>query len=277
MLVIGEDASHLNWLGYALTGLGLFISVWLVLLQLGRQHRSSLKLQRKSAREELKLKVYETLSAKAQAFSEANTQLSTYVRMIPFALESYAAQVREGIDPRMDREAAHLLELSTACGTALVELVVAIEAWEIAFPSAKLFKTALGCGQHDVDASFHPFFVAVLPFLSSDIRPLPPAVEAEQLDAIKGQANSFLQALDEIRCYSYDLTVEAQNQLLSKLFKRKVEVRQPIDPACKVITFENAEALMRYFVEESEAGRGNLSAQEEVRQHVRQRGEVPLN
>lgn len=86
-----------DWVASALTAIGMIVSVGVVLFQLGKQHRSSLNLQRNNAREALKLRVYELLGGKAQAFSDAESEAGSYARSIIRELESASWGARIGL------------------------------------------------------------------------------------------------------------------------------------------------------------------------------------
>lgn len=266
--------------GYALTAVGMIASVGIVLFQLGRQHKSSLKLQRNNAREQLKLRVYELLIEKAHVFADTELDAGSYANSIYRELESrnWAAGAglnRETTDLRADR----LSTLHHAASSSLVDLIVAIETWEIAFPAAELFRTALSSANHDVEETFSPLFNEAIRLLPTDLGEkglhVPPLPSVAKLEELKVLTASYTDARSTLRTYTHDLVVEAQNLLLSKLFKRRVGIRKPIDPQYKVITASNSEELMRHFKTETASGRGWQDTIDRVRESVRSRGREP--
>lgn len=158
-------------------------------------------------------------------------------------------------------------------------MIVTIENWEIAFPAAALFRVAFSSANHDVEGTFQPFFSALLRHLPTDlpdgtvINPALPSVE--QIDELKKLLEAYTESRTTLRTYTHDLVVEAQNLLLSKLFKRRVEIRKPIDPTYKVVTAADTDALMYYFKNETPAGREWADASRRVREWLLAEGREP--
>jgi len=275
-----EAGTAADWAANALTAVGMIATVGIVLYQLGKQHRSSLKLQRSNAKEALKLRVYELLVEKAQAFSEKDSEAASYARSITREFESAHWAAGIGL-PRetTSLRAQQLSKLHYEASGALVELTVAIEVWEIAFPAAELFRVAFSSASRDIDEAFNPFFNEALRHLPTDlldgtvINQSPPT--EGRLEQLRTLQSAYLEARTTLRTYTHDLVVEAQNLLLAKLFKRRVKVRNPIDPAYKVITAADTTSLMKYFKEETLAGREWEEANQRVRESVASRNPLP--
>lgn len=273
-------SGSMDWLGHALTAIGMIVSVGIVLLQLGKQHKSSLKLQRNNAKEELKLRVYEILGAKAQAFADAELEANSYASSILRELDSHVWSAENGLNRQTtELRADRLSKLHYAASGALTDLILAIESWEIAFPAAELFRAAFSSANHDVEESFHPLFQDAIRFLPTDLGELglhvPPLPTSDGLDDFKQKVDAYSEARTTLRTYSHDLVVESQNLLLSKLFKKRVEVRKPIDPSYKVITASNTVALMQYFKTETPAGKSWQETITRVRENVKNQGRDP--
>jgi len=159
-------------------------------------------------------------------------------------------------------------------GQDLAELIVEFECWSIAFPGLNVFKVALNAAAYDVRQSFPPLFAALLQILPMDPPPgetgkptiIHPPPSPEVLSALKRLTEQYKAAVDEIGCYIYDLTVEAQNNLLHGLFEGTVPPRRPLDPRRKVISTvpETAQALIRYFETETAWGKNQAAINAEV-------------
>lgn len=277
MADVGNGA---DWAAVGVTTVGLVVSVGVVLYQLGRQHKGSLKLQRSNAREALRLRVYELLGDKSRSFSDADSEAAAYARSVVRELESAAWAEQNGL-PREASElrAQQLSKLHYGASSALTELILAIESWEIAFPAAELFRVAFSSANHDVEDAFGPVFQGVIRVLPIDMldgttvtQPLP---SAEKIAELKALVDAYGEARTTLRMYAHDLVVEAQNLLLSKLFKRRVKIREPIDPSYKVITATNTESLLTYFKTETAGGRSWQEAESNVRERLRAEGRVP--
>ncbi len=277
---MADIGSAADWATVGITSVGLIVSVGVVLYQLGKQHKGSLKLQRSNAREALRLRVYERLSEKARSFSDVDFDAGSYARSIIRELESATWAARSGLPRETSKlRAPELSKQHYKASSALVELIVTIENWEIAFPAAELFRVALSSANRDAEDAFHPLFLEVVRLLPVEMldgtsisQPLP---SAEKFAELKVLVEAYEEARSTLRTYTHDLVVEAQNLLLSKLFKRRVGIREPLDPAYKVVTAANKDALMAYFKTETAAGRSWEEAKRSVRERVAAKDGAP--
>ena len=208
-----------------------------------------------------RLRVYEQLKEKAALAYESSSKVQRYTRSILSQLELYVGGIKHGMPPwNIELRAPEFLELSSTADSALVALIVEIEQWEVSFASADLFRWAFGSASRDIGEAFDKLFNAVVPVLPTDKRPpeqgaFPqPPVSEQQLEAVGLLAKSYLYECDELHCYLHDLIVEAQNELVSPLFNRRVAIREPLDVRHKVITESQRHALLKYFKEDSAVG-----------------------
>lgn len=84
------EQNTVDLIGHGLTVIGIIGAAVMVVWQLGRQHRSSLLLQRDNAREELKLPQHKVLIQRMRKLSPANVKAGLYAFMIPFNLETFS-------------------------------------------------------------------------------------------------------------------------------------------------------------------------------------------
>jgi hypothetical protein len=272
------EQNAVDLLGHALTVVGLVVGIVVVIWQLGRQHRSSLMLQRDNAREELKLEVHKLLVEKIRHASHANIAAAMYAYMIPFTLENYYKQLALGVPVSPIKERApEFSRLNTEAGEAITDLIEVFESWAIAFPGIEIFQVAFNVASHDAREAFVPLFSAILRALPMDPPENAPAnaptplVQAplshEQLSELKALVNRYKRAMDEIGCYLSDLTAEAQNVLLSGLFERTVPQRKPLDPSYKVISTKPTEAarLLQLFENETPWGREKAATEKVIK------------
>lgn len=245
--------------------LGFIVAVLTVILQLRKQHQNSLALQRENAREALKLRIYETLVKRIRALSDANTEAKMYAFGIIPSVESVVREHAAGNRrAAMGQRACIFRELHYKAERELAELIEEFECWSIAFPGLQVFKIALNSAAYDVRQAFPPLFEALLPILPMDPPPpqtgttiIHPPPSRETFAKLRLLIEKYKEAMDEIGCYVYDLTIEAQNNLLHGLFDGKVPPRRPLDPRHKVLSTspDKAEALTRYFENESPWGK----------------------
>jgi hypothetical protein len=265
-------------IGHALTVIGIVGAAATVVWQLGRQHRSSLLLQRDNVRAELKLRLHEQLVQKVRRLSDANMEAAMYAYMIPFNVENFQRQLEQGFNPSPIKERApEFSRLHAEAGYAIGELIEEFEAWSIAFPGLKVFQIALNVAAYDTREAFPSLFTALIRVLPIDPpenappnmpRPrIPNPISSDEHAQLKKLVEHYKQAIDEIGCYIHDLTIESQNNLLSDLFERRVPPRQPLDPRHKVITAdpEKAGHLLHYFENETPWGKAKKATEADVR------------
>ena len=275
------EQNAVDLIGHGLTILGIIAAAAMVVWQLGRQHRSSLLLQRDNPREELKLRLHELPVQKIHKLSDANVSASMYAYMIPL-FENLQMQIAHGLyaSPPNQR-AQEFSRLHSEASKALVELLKEFESWSIAFPGLEVFQTALNAAAHDAREAFTPLHTAFLRALPLDPpedapphvpRPLvAPPLSDEEFAQLKTLVERYKRAMDDIDCYAHDLTIESQNNLLPGLFERRVPQRQPLDPSFKVISTDPAKVkeLLRYFENETSWGKAKRAAEAYTRANLK--------
>ncbi|MEP7354772.1 MAG: hypothetical protein ABI824_16205 [Acidobacteriota bacterium] len=264
------ETNAFELIGDGLKVLGLIAAVWTVVWQLGKQHKNSLVQQRESARATLKLRIYEILLQRIRPVSDANLEAKGYAVRILLALESFQRETAAGYQPApIKHRLPAFSDLHFKAQGQLAELIIEFECWSIAFPGLNVFKTALNAATYDVNQSFPLLFSALLHVLPMDPPPdesgkstiVHPPPSPEVLSELRILIEKYNEAMEEIPYYIYDLTVEAQNNLLDGLFEGRVPPRPPLDPQCKVISTEaeQSQALIDYFENETPWGK-NISA-----------------
>lgn len=267
-MIVWNDKGPADWLA--------LVTVLAGFIYIAFQYRASLLLQQQNAREELKLRVYENLNKAARKLAHTNSTACIYALVMPGQLEGMLRQDQAGFAPLVTgKRGRELIRLEEDAGVALVDLMVEIEAWEIAFPPAELFRTALSVAARDIQNAHHallPAAIQLLPMERDDGTLFPlPALTAERINALKMLVASYCNARDDLGGYVHDLRIEAQNALLSGLFARKLPPRKPLDPRCKVLTNERATELIQHFMTQTNYGRDAAEAQEAVRREITER------
>lgn len=272
------EQNAVGLIGHGLTLIGLFSAAGTIAWQLAKQHKNSLALQKENAREALKLQVYENLIPKIRKASHNIGRAGMYAFTIPIHIDIYQFQHSSGFNPSpVTDRAAEFLRLHGEAGSAMIELLEEFESWGIAFPGNEVFKVAINVTSYDMQQSFNELHSALLSALPFDLppdgqSPIPriipqPLLSPEQLDALKSLVDRYKAASDDAQSYLYDLTIEAQNNLLSNLFQRRVEQRKPLDPSCKVISTQPkaAERLMHYFEADTPWGKAKQATELRVK------------
>lgn len=268
------ELNAVGLIGNGLTLVGLFSAAGTIAWQLAKQHKNSLALQRDNAREALKLQVYESLIPIIRKASHNISNAGMYAFTIPIHIDIYQFQHSSGFNPSpVTDRASEFLRLHGEAGSAMVELIEEFESWGIAFPGLEIFKVAINVTSYDMQKSFNELHSALLPALPFDLSAdgqsptcrviTQPLLSHEQLDTLKSLVDRYKAASDDALSYLYDLTIEAQNNLLSNLFQRRVPQRKPLDPSCRVISTQPkaAEELMHYFETNTPWGKAKQSTE----------------
>jgi hypothetical protein len=254
------------WVGDLITILGILVGVIIVILQLGRQHSSQLKLQRENYREQLRLKIYQQFSKLLDITVHKNIASSMYAFLIPGNIQTYRRQIKDGFSPSpLQDRTSELIKLKNETTKAIIALMFMIERYQIVEPRIDIFRIAIGVADHDMTETFRPLFSFLLRILPDEIpRPDGSLVlvnvispSDEQVKELKMLVDAYKAASDDMASYLYDLNIELQNTLLSNLFPQKVPRRKPLDPRCKIISTEpdEIERLQKYFEEETDWGK----------------------
>lgn len=267
-------ATFTNWLQVnalelirdVLTIVGLVAVALTAVWQIARQRKNASDLQRENAREALRLRVFENLIQRIRAVSDAYIAASMYAFGILPALDASNRGLSAGHQPSpVKQRALVLLDLQDKAQTQLAELFVECESWSIAFPNLIVFRVGLSAANYDVRQAFPPLFSSLLRILPMDrttgdpgkpiiVHPLP---SQEAFSELEDLVQRYKASMDEIGCYIYDLTIEAQNNLLHGLFESRVPPRTPLDPRHKVLSTdpEISKVLIRYFETETPWGK----------------------
>ncbi|WP_434049113.1 hypothetical protein [Marinobacter salarius] len=262
------QSNSVDLFGHFLTLIGIIVGAIIVVWQIGRQHRSSLELQKRNSQEALKLEIYKTLTLRLRDVTRTNVTAMMYAVNIPSRIEIFQNSIKKNMPLPFPRErAVEFSNLHSAANDALTALIQEFEAWSIVFPEFELFQTALNSANHDARNTSNGLFNRFILILPTDPphdappevpRPIPASpVSSDQLSELERLVEEYRRAMEEIGCYAIDLQIEAQNKLLSGLFEHRVPRRKPLDPGLEVLSTEpvEMERLMSYFLNETSWGK----------------------
>lgn len=264
------------WVGDLITVLGILVSATIIIYQLGRQHKSSLYIQKENYREQLRLQIYEEFSRALKEASNKTIAATMYAFALPTNLKIFCDQRQGGFNPPpVSSRAMDFNKKYDEAAKAVVELIRLIEKYEIVGPELNIFKMALSVADHDLRKAHTPLFTYLLQILPMDL--VAPTGQISVMNVIQPTekqladlgllVGAYMKAQGDLGGYLYDLNVEIQNAFLSKLFGRSVPRRMPLDPNIKVITTEPAEMekLKRYFEDETDWGKEKRKTEEAVK------------
>jgi hypothetical protein len=270
------------WLKTLIEIVGIFAGIGIIVWQISKQHRSTLQIQKENFKEKLRLEIYQELVKHVDSTSSKLSSQIAKSMNIPISLETYRTQIAMGSSATPPRaRASHFSEDHHSLQKSIARLFHIFERYTIAVPKFRIFQTGLNCAIYDYNEAFRPLFDKLLKYLpidvlESDRRPgapsvlVPAVLSGDELNTVKGLFHKYNEALNDITSYLYDLTVEAQNILLSSLFDNSVPPRQPLDPSVVVITTdeESIKKLDKYFDEETAWGRNKQQIKADVLSNI---------
>lgn len=245
----------LSTVGVGIIGFG---GLFLQMRSQGKQSRDAVA---ENERRRLKAAMFEDAVLICREVADTSGDLSNALLTMRLQLE-YAAQAHLNGQP-YDFPAARfpkLLEAYSQFSDAVLKFVFLVEKRQVVDPRILVFRTAMSVVLHDTRNLMHSEFVThvmmAIPAQLPDgtIFPwTPPTVP--QAVVIKGLCERFIDSLGDALAYTEDFLVELQNHLLGDLFDNVVAHRKPYDPGKKVVTFEQAEELERWFATSTAWGR----------------------
>lgn len=263
---------HALWSGFgpetkaAIIGAISTISVGIIgfgglILQLRSQGRQSRDAVAENERRRLKAAMYEDAVAVCRELADTSIELANALRMMGIQLE-FAAHAHLNAQPYdlpSARFPALLEKYARFCDAALT-FIFLVENRRVVDPQILIFRTAMNVVLHDtrklMDSEFVANVMTSIPAQLPDgsVFPYtPPTIQHAAV--IKQLCEAFIAALDDAVMYTEDFLVELQNHLLGDLFGKRVAHRTPLDPAKKVITFQQSGELEQWFETSTDWGR----------------------
>jgi hypothetical protein len=242
--------------------LGIVAGAWVVIWQMGRQHQSSLQLQRENQQDALKLSIYQDLSIAISAAQEAQADSAGFVTGLRADLITYWSVKDAGFVPGpLERRASEFQTKHSLATSKTIELIVLLERFEVVNPNWSIFRTAFSSALDDLGMAQIKLFQSLLTFLpiekTEDEKDLEspriihlPVPSLQKFDReIKPLVDQYSEVSMNLTNYIYDLRVESQNTLLGNLFDGRAQKRKPLDPKYVVISTAPADMqrLEEYF------------------------------
>jgi hypothetical protein len=264
--LLKDKSSRPWWIGDLITVFGIISGVVIVIIQLGRQHKNELRLQKENYREQLRIQIYQEFSKAIGLANEKEIKSRIYVLNMPSRIDMYRNQIKNDVEKfPLSYRAIEFFNQHFETINAVNDLVNLIERYYIVDPRLNIFKTAFSVTQHDMLEAFMKLHHLLIHILPLEI-PLPDGSHKlvnvinptnEQFGELTRLINMYTTASFDLGSYLYDLNVEIQNALLSNLFPNKAPRRVPLDPKMKVVSIDPSESdlLLKYFEEETNWGK----------------------
>lgn len=266
------------WLGHVVTiiaaAIAASIAAAMIVWQLGRQHKNAMALQSENFKSELKLKVYQELSAALASAADHIGRAATYGATAVVHSRIYGQQLAQGMQPSpVSDRALELMDRHGKVTNAAIAVVYVIEKYIIIHPDIDIFKMAIASAVHDATKTFQALFEFMLIYLpaedaaAQDMQPSNGrALSADELEKFDTLAQAYFNALIVLDCYLSDMRIELQMLLLGGLFANRLERRQPPDPQVKVISLDAPAVahLRAHFLQETEWGKSAAQIKQDV-------------
>ena len=231
--------------------LGVLVVVW----QIGKQARLTIKATQHTEALKLKLKVYEAINDACRDASSAASEEFSYI-------QSFQMDVRlhRTVTPWPVPEARTpiLLEKPKVLSKNAIELIRLVETWETIDLRIQVFKMAFSSALQTINAAFSSYFETASRVIPQEIPGheqqgtlypwLPP--DDQTFERLETRWNSLSDALMDFQSYILDFRVEMQNLLLGELFDHKIQPRQPGDPDVIVVRLDRYQELTTHFEQE---------------------------
>lgn len=220
-----------------LTAGGLILTVLLAYLQIQKQHRSSFRLQEEHLRNELKVQIYNEVSEHLQTAANALGRAESEYRSALLFLDSQ----QSGPVAKSTQTSEDITKAASAASRAISKLLILFEKYEIVFLNFSAIQREFGDQhRHLLEANWKlssklMMYLPMegLPEEAASVFPFKP--KPEDLEEMEALFSSYAAVVNDTQGYILDVQVEAQNELLGKLFGRHVLPRNPDDPSVKVL------------------------------------------
>jgi hypothetical protein len=230
----------------------ILISILIVYIPILRNQKHNLQLQNENTKNNFRIQIFKEI---------ANNISNAQDKLTPLVTSSYSLipLIREykNITTMNESPPKHILEirekiykLHHEAMKEIGKLTGLIENYEIAIKEISIFKPFFIKQQLKCTEIFHPMYLQLMDYLpmklndqnlkSNGIKYIYPSFEKLQnLEIIEGTINDFNSNLVTTLSFLLDLGVEAQNQLLGKIFEKAIPIREPLEPGHLVISTDS--------------------------------------
>lgn len=241
--------------GGAFTLLAAIVGVFIVLLQLRRQAENTIAGNRHNEMMKLKKDVYEEAQPVLHAAKVAQKAFHWCIKRFLIDIEN-VRKLPQWVPKTSMPVLSEDMQLSHDATHAAISVT---EKWRIIDPRLDVIRIGLLAALTDVTAQygaysqFAPRYMAFEKDGAARVDAARP--NAEDLITLNELTTSLSKAILTLYFYTVDFETELQNALLGELFERKLWRRRPRYAGDKVLCLDDHDALMTYFLEETEWGR----------------------
>lgn len=263
------------FVGAAATASAAIFGVGAVIAQVRSQGRQSRAAIAETERRKINAALYEDAVSICRGLADASIELSTKLHTMNMEIEVAARAKAAGLAYNLP--SARFPSLSALYGEftdAALRFIFLIENRRIIDPRILIFRTAMNTVLHDShQLMFSDFVLHVMPALPTDnpdggIFPYkPPSIEGAL--SVRKCSDQLIRAVDDATAYTEDFLTEMQNALLGDLYGNRLGPRQPIDPARRAVTLDQAQDLEAWFCANTAWGVYSAKVEADARERFR--------
>jgi hypothetical protein len=276
--------SHAAAITAGATILAALLAAFMIMFQIGRQAHNAIEQNKRNEAMKLRLKVYEEFSQPAEAMMRAESEFSSYVRNFVTELEIGGVVAAANHNPSTPRARVFtMLDRREGLVKSVVNLMIAIERWEIIDTKLDLFRMGLSVGLHDLhkaaakhsDLAFR-YMPAPRNEADRDGATFPWKLPSDaEVAEIKAATNGLTDASSVLNNYGADFLIAIQNMLVGELFATTRKPRAPLDPKYFALRLDRYAALKKHFEFETDWGREKLAVDKLVLEEVGRTSKKP--
>jgi hypothetical protein len=227
---------------------GMILGVLIAYLQIQKNQRAALVLQEEHLRNELKLKVYEKAAA---VFADVSGLLVSASSLYRSPINSLDMRVRKGFPVSPTSTPKELSDAVHIAAAGITRVLLVLEEYEIVFARFRSFRRRLSADHSrllDAHNAVWSKLMLFLPVIHAETGEMfgPVSFPSEVVLADLERLNEeYVDVCNVLSGYMIDLQIEAQNELMGKLFARQLPPRHPNDPSVEVLGRDAEEVTER--------------------------------
>jgi len=247
-------------IGAFATGGAAFLGVCAIIAQIGSQAQLTRAAIAETERRKTNAAIYEDAVSICRAVADASIELCTKLQIMNMEIEIAARANVASLDYTLpSARFPTLMTLYEQFTDAALRFILLIENRRIIDPRIVIFRTAMSSVLHDSRQSMHSDFILhVMPALPTEnpnggVFPYHP-LSIDGVLEVQRYSKQLISALEDATAYTEDFLTEMQNLLLGDLYGTRLKPREPLDPACRAVTLEQAGELEVWFSTETAWG-----------------------
>jgi hypothetical protein len=259
-----------DYINSGLTVVGFVVGFGIIIFQLNRQHRNSLKLQQQQFKAKIHQEIFNDISDGIYQSTNAYVKLSSKLLAVRQKIDTNLFLKNEGISPKpLSERTNDYIDYHHSFSKSIVELIFVLEKYVIIDRIFEIFNMAFQSASYDLDKDYQNVNDSLKKFLPVDVpkeeqqklgvKILEPKQKSEnEFEKLEEAISNYNKKLMDITCYLHDLKIEAQNILLGEIFENSVSPRKSNDREYVVVsksTTRSLDELEHYFMHETEWGK----------------------